>query len=150
MDLILWRHAEAEDSDPDFERRLTGRGQKQANQMAHWLKRHLPEQYRLLVSPTKRTQQTARALSNRFEVMPELAVGASREMVLAASGWPHAKGTVVVVGHQPSLGQVAAWLLGDVNSSWSVKKSAIWWLSNRVRHDHNQTLLKVMVCPDFL
>ena len=34
MDLLLWRHAEAEDGDDDFKRRLTDRGEKQARTMA--------------------------------------------------------------------------------------------------------------------
>ncbi len=34
MDLLLWRHAEAEDGTPDLKRKLTPRGEKQARQMA--------------------------------------------------------------------------------------------------------------------
>ena len=37
MDLILWRHAEAEVGSDDLARRLTVRGAKQARQMAAWL-----------------------------------------------------------------------------------------------------------------
>ena len=42
MDLILWRHAEAEDGvgKPDTERELTKRGRKQAERMAEWLRPH--------------------------------------------------------------------------------------------------------------
>jgi len=44
MDLILWRHAEAEDAGgkPDLERNLTRHGRKQAARMAEWLKPRLP------------------------------------------------------------------------------------------------------------
>ena len=45
MDLILWRHAEAEDwteGCDDLQRSLTGRGEKQAKRMAAWLDRQLP------------------------------------------------------------------------------------------------------------
>ncbi len=45
MDLILWRHAEAEDGDatlPDLKRRLTARGGKQAKKVAYWLHQNLP------------------------------------------------------------------------------------------------------------
>ena len=59
MDLILWRHAEAEeaaDGGDDLERALTSRGEKQAARMAGWLDRQLPEGLRVLASPAKRTE----------------------------------------------------------------------------------------------
>ena len=37
MDLILWRHAEAEAGEPDDGRALTSKGHKQAEKMAAWL-----------------------------------------------------------------------------------------------------------------
>ncbi len=51
MDLILWRHAEAEDGDatlPDHKRRLTPRGEKQAKKVARWLHQNLPRKCRVL------------------------------------------------------------------------------------------------------
>ena len=42
MELILWRHAEAEDGVPDGERALTKKGRKQARAVAAWLKPHSP------------------------------------------------------------------------------------------------------------
>jgi phosphohistidine phosphatase len=45
MDLILWRHAEAEDGLPDLERRLTPRGQKHAARIAQWLLQRLPAKF---------------------------------------------------------------------------------------------------------
>ena len=56
MDLILWRHAEAQDEDEsgdDLKRSLTARGEKQAARMAAWLDRHLPEGTRILCSPAR-------------------------------------------------------------------------------------------------
>lgn len=150
MDLILWRHAEAEDGFPDAERKLTAKGEKQATAMAAWLKARLPEGCRIVVSPTKRTQQTARALTERFETDPEVGVGAEVEALLAAAGWPDAKGAVLIVGHQPTLGEVAAYLLADARDSWSVKKGAVWWLSNRLRGEDRQIVLKAMVTPEML
>ena len=43
MDLILWRHAEAEEGGPDLERRLTPKGRKQAKRVAAWLLQRLPK-----------------------------------------------------------------------------------------------------------
>src|SRR5690349_22456953 len=77
MDLILWRHAEAEAGEPDMGRRLTGKGVKQAERMATWLDAHLPDTCRVLVSPADRAQQTAQALNRKFKTVPELAPGAT-------------------------------------------------------------------------
>ncbi len=115
MDLILWRHAEAEPGEPDLGRRLTAKGIQQAERMAKWLDRHLPATTRVLTSPADRAEQTALALKRKYRVVPEIAPGASASAVLAAAGWPDAREPVLVVGHQPTLGEVAAYLLtGDV------------------------------------
>jgi len=150
MDLILWRHAEAEDGFPDLGRKLTDKGEKQAEKMAAWLKAHLPEDTRIIVSPATRTRQTVAALTRDGVIVKEVGPGASVAALLAAAGWPDAKGAVVVVGHQPTLGQVAAYLLGNTQESWSVKKGGVWWFTNRVRQDETQTILKAVMSPEFL
>ena len=150
MELILWRHAEAEPGEPDLGRRLTAKGIQQAERMAAWLERHLPATTRVLVSPADRTQQTALALKRKFRVVPELAPGASAAAVMAAAGWPDAREAVLIVGHQPTLGEVAALLLSDQEASWSVRKGAVWWLSHRVRGGAGSTVLKVVIAPDFV
>ena len=118
--------------------------------MATWLDRHLPATARILSSPADRTQQTARALKRKFHVAPALAPGASASDILAAAGWPDAREPVVVVGHQPTLGEVAALLLTGEDASWSVRKGAVWWLSNRVRDSGSGVVLKVVLGPDFV
>ena len=150
MDLILWRHAEAEDGFPDEDRKLTAKGEKQAAKMAAWLKAHLPEDAQILVSPTTRTKQTAAVLTRDYTVDRAVRPGVSVAAVLGAAGWPDAKGAVVVVGHQPTLGQVAAYLLSNTQESWSVKKGGVWWFSNRARLDEPQTILKAVMSPEFL
>lgn len=150
MDLILWRHAEAEDGFPDKIRKLTAKGEKQADLMAVWLRARLPRDTRIIVSPAKRTQQTALALQGIFETVKEVGVGASVPDLLAAAGWPDAKGAVLVVGHQPVLGQTAALLLGGDEAAWSIKKGAVWWLSSRVRQDETQVVLRAVMAPDLL
>lgn len=150
MDLILWRHADAVDGSPDLARKLTDKGVKQARESAAWLREHLPKHVRILVSPAERTQQTARALTADFEVLKALAPGASAAAVLAAAGWPEAGDTVLVVGHQPTLGMVAATLIAGEPMPWSVRKSGIWWLSHRVRGEDPQAVVRAVVAPDFL
>ena len=62
MDLLLWRHAEAEEGENDLTRHLTRRGEKQAQAVATWLNKRLPKNLRILASPATRAQQTASAL----------------------------------------------------------------------------------------
>ena len=150
MDLILWRHAEAEPGEPDLGRRLTAKGIQQAERMAEWLDRHLPATTRILSSPADRAQQTAQALKRKFKVVDELVPGATVSAVLAAAGWPDSREAVLVVGHQPTLGEVAAFLLTDQELAWSVRKGAVWWLSNRVRDGVATTVVKVVIGPDFV
>lgn len=150
MELILWRHAEAEDGMPDSARELTGKGLKQARAMAEWLKPRLPESTRIIASPTRRTQQTASALGNDFETVKEIGAGASAKAILAAAGWPAAKGTVVVVGHQPTLGEVAALLLSGELAGWNIKKGAVWWFSRKEKAGVEETVLRAVISPDML
>ena len=150
MDLILWRHAEAEPGEPDLGRRLTAKGLKQADRMAAWLDQHLPDGTRVLASPADRAQQTALALKRKFKTVEEIAPGASVASVLAAAGWPDAREPVLVVGHQPTLGAVAAFLLSGEEAYWAVKKGAVWWLSNRDRTGTSAIVLRVVIGPDFV
>ena len=151
MDLILWRHAEAldaEDGSEDFDRALTARGERQAARMAHWLNQHLPATTRVLVSPARRTQQTAAALERKFKTVEAVGPGATASGLLAAARWPDAKEPVLVVGHQPTLGLVAAYLLAGVAQDWSVKKGAVWWLRRRDRAGDDQTVLVTVRGPE--
>lgn len=150
MDLILWRHAEAEDGVPDMGRALTPKGVKQAAQMACWLRDHLPKDTRILVSPATRAQQTAQALTREFETEPAVAPGVSFASVLAAARWPEAKGAVLVVGHQPTLGEVASMLITGQPADWVVKKGAIMWFTHRVRGEDAQVVLRAALSPELV
>jgi phosphohistidine phosphatase len=150
MELILWRHAEAEDGTPDIERELTGKGRKQADKMAAFLRDRLPAHTRILVSPAKRTQQTALALTKHYITDAALGTSANPQMVLDAAGWPDAEGAVLIVGHQPTLGQIAALLLTDSSAGFSVKKGAVWWLTRRTNEGDFQTNLKLAITPESL
>ena len=153
MDLILWRHAEAQDpleGQEDMARALTGRGEKQAARMAHWLDRQLPEGARVLVSPARRCEQTAQALDRKFKIRPELAIGGTVEQLLEAAQWPQGKATVLIVGHQPVLGQAIARLLGLSASECVVKRGAVWWLRNRERGAMSQTVVVTVQSPEVL
>jgi len=150
MDLILWRHCEAEPGEPDLGRRLTSKGLKQAERMAQWLDSHLPDTCRVLVSPADRAQQTAVALQRKFKTVQDLAPGATVGAVLAAANWPDSREPVLIVGHQPTLGAVVSFLLSGEEAYWSVRKGAVWWLSNRAKDGGAAVVLKVVVAPDFV
>ncbi len=150
MDLILWRHAEAEDGPPDLERRLTPRGQKHAAQVAKWLLQRLPARFVVLASPARRAQETAQALGAAVRTVTALAPGAAVRDILAAAEWPDRKSAVVVVGHQPDLGCAAAFLVSGAEAPWSLKKGGAWWLTSRTRDDEAQVVVRAVVAPDFV
>lgn len=150
MELILWRHAEAEHGLPDSTRKLTDKGLKQAQVMAEWLETRLPKKTRILVSPTKRTQQTATALDKEFETVKEIGPGAAAKSILAAAGWPDAKGSVLIVGHQPTLGEVAAFLMSGDPTSWNIRKGAVWWFSHKKKGSVAEVVLHNSISPDML
>jgi phosphohistidine phosphatase len=151
MDLIFWRHAEAEDEREalaDIDRPLTPRGEKQAQRVGAWLDRHLPEGTRVLCSPALRCQQTALALGRKFKLRDELAPGAGPAQLLELAQWPQARHPVMIVGHQPTLGQALAQLLGAPEGACVVRKGAVWWLRTRERDGHGQTLVWAVQSPE--
>src|SRR5260221_732071 len=103
MDLILWRHAEAEDGSPDSARKLTARGREQARRIAAWLKPRLPRRCEVLVSPAIRAQQTALALGVPFVTSPAVGTEAAAAALIAAVDWPARSRATLIVGHQPTV-----------------------------------------------
>ncbi len=154
MQIILWRHAEAEDLAPsDLQRHLTTKGLKQAELMARWLREQMKSDqaaWRVIASPAVRTQQTAAALQMPVETIDSIAPDAPPQAILNAANWPHSTFNVIVVGHQPTLGMVAARLLNGVDGYVSVKKGATWWFETRERGGAQQTVLKAMTLPESL
>jgi phosphohistidine phosphatase len=153
MDLILWRHAEAvaERADlDDLERALTPKGERQAQRMAEWLNQRLAHSTRIFVSPALRCQQTAACLGRSFKTIPALAPGHDAAALLKAARWPDSAEPVLVVGHQPTLGTVAALLLAEKAQPWAVRKGAVVWLRGRDREGSAQVLLQAVQSPDCL
>ncbi len=142
MELILWRHADAEDGADDMARRLTPKGEKQAAAMAQWLRAHLPGRYTLLASPAVRAQQTASAFAAPITER-SLAPGASVAAIVKAV--EKYRGVVIVVGHQPDLGRAAAQLVANARTEWSIEKGAVWWLAGDA-----PARIKAVVSPDLL
>ena len=143
MELILWRHADAEDGVDDMARRLTGKGEGQAVAMAAWLRSHLPRSYTLLASPAVRAQQTAAALRVPIVTERSLAPGALPPMIIETAR--RHKGLVIVVGHQPDLGRTAAKLIVRTEADWHFEKGAIFWIAGEA-----PTRIKAALSPDLL
>lgn len=161
MNLILWRHAEAVDlgipvtpgSKRDLERALTDKGLEQAQTTAQWLRKNVKRKMRVICSPAVRALQTARAYTDKPEIIDDLNPLADASHVLGAINWPQGN-DVLVIGHQPWIGRVASLLLAGQEQDWSVKKSAIWWLSHRLRQQESQekaqTVLRLVLPPDLI
>ena len=137
MELILWRHADAEDGAPDLERKLTAKGRRDAGRVAAWLLDRLPREFAVVASPAVRAQETAKALGTKIHTDPKLAPGASVGEILAAA---KRADVVVVVGHQPDLGRAIAYLVGGDEADWRLQKGALWWIED--------DLVKAVVSPD--
>ena len=153
MDLIFWRHAEAEDwteGCDDMARSLTPRGEKQAKRMANWLDRQLPEGTRIICSPARRCEQTVLALGRKYKMRPELAPDTTPDALLSVAGWPQGKSVVLLVGHQPSLGQSISLLLGMQQDSCVVRKGAVWWIRTRERDGDTQTVVVTVQSPEMV
>lgn len=159
LNLFIWRHAEAEDGSPDLARALTPKGRRDAARVGRALSRLLDDSSRIIASPAVRTRETADGLTdiaNRaIETDPRIAPGASLSAVLttvdeAVSTAVAAGGaaSIVVVGHQPWVGQLARHLLTGDDDDWAFRKAAAWWLVRRGRDGGVQWTLKSVIDPD--
>jgi phosphohistidine phosphatase len=153
MDLILWRHAEAEDdAGSDLARRLTPRGECQAARMATWLLPQLGNSQEsrclwcVIASPAVRAQQTAAALGLPVETIGGIAPDAPVEAILDAAGWPDGSRNVIVVGHEPTLGLVGGALLNSAAGYVPFKKGAIRWF--RISDRKSKVELVAMATPE--
>ena len=118
--LFLVRHAEAAPGDPDDLRPLTPGGREAARELGQRLAAEDVRPDAVLTSPLLRARETAtelgRALTAPVEADERLAPGATAETLLQAV---RGRGdTVVVVGHQPDCGRIAAELSGGPEPSF--------------------------------
>jgi phosphohistidine phosphatase len=114
VQLYLVRHAEAADGEPDELRPLTAEGRRAARELGERLAAEGIHPDAVLTSPLLRARQTgaelARPAGLEAEADERLAPGATAESVKAAAA---GRGdAVVVVGHQPDCGRIAAALTG--------------------------------------
>lgn len=134
MDLLVVRHAIAGDRDayartgrPDHERPLTDEGRKKMRANARGLRAVVPALDLLASSPFARARETAEILAAAYDGMavtevPALASGGSRDELVA---WLRGQRVerAAVVGHEPDLGELIAWLAtGDATPFVGLKK----------------------------
>ena len=151
MELILWRHADAEDANgkDDGARELTKKGRKQAERVAKWLRPRLDGDWRILASPAKRALQTVKPLDLPFGVSDAIGTGTTPGALLKEVRWPDGDASVLAVGHQPTLGEVAARILG-AEAGLAIRKGAIWWFVARGGEGNMDVVLKAVLAPDLL
>ena len=115
MRLYLVRHAEAAPAEPDELRPLTPTGREQARALGKQLAADGVHPAVVLTSPLLRARETgaeiAKATGSQIEPDERLAPGATVDDVQEAVAGRGDQ--VVVVGHQPDCGQIAAELTGE-------------------------------------
>lgn len=125
-ELLIIRHAKSDWSDetlPDIERPLSEKGKKQACKIGNWLQEQglLPDL--ILVSPATRAQQTLSRLMRHWESKPpsetlnSLYNADLETLFQALQQVPSQAGRVAIIGHNPGLEQLLAWLTGTKENS---------------------------------
>lgn len=150
MELILWRHAEADDSAPDMTRALTPKGRRQAQRMATWLKSQLDGPVRIIASPATRTRETADALGMPYDIDARIAPDADAAQLLAASGWPDSHGVVILVGHNPAISILASRLSDTADATIELRRAAAWWYASSTDGAQPLLALKTVMTPALL
>ncbi len=154
MELIIWRHAEAEgehsERPEDVLRPLTPRGCTQAERMATWLEPRLPDDIRILCSPALRCEGTVAYLGRQYKLCDELLPNSSLQDMLKLISWPDRETPTLLVGHQPVLGELIAHLLGTKTKEQSIRKGGLWWLRSRKREAQLQIVTHCVMGPDLI
>jgi phosphohistidine phosphatase len=161
VDLYLIRHADAlplgeRGVTDDAERPLSEKGEGQAAQVAAGLQRRGVRLDLLLTSPLLRARQTAEALLRHgpplvteLETCDELTPGTKRKK-LARALLATAKDVVGLVGHQPDLGEFAAWLIGDAGVQLEFAKAGVAFVRCQDMPRKGTGTLRWLVTPEWL
>lgn len=133
MRVILFRHGPAGTRNAsrwpdDADRPLTPAGESKSHRAAAGLRNIEKNVDRIMTSPLKRAERTARIVGEELgvdcvETHEALAPGGGHAKVIeAVNGHPHGE-TIVLVGHEPDLGRLAAHLLFKDGSALPLKKA---------------------------
>jgi phosphohistidine phosphatase len=162
MQILIIRHAIAEDRDvfartqqDDDLRPLTAKGRQRMQRGAHGLAR-LTGVDLLGHSPLTRAVQTAGILGEVFSgcqtlEIPELSPGRGPETVASWLGFVSRQARVALVGHEPDLGELIAWLTTGVPRPFiKLKKGGAVMLECPERPDPGSATLHWVLTPQQL
>ena len=121
MELLILRHADAVYEAPsDFDRRLSEKGLRQAQEVAAFLKTHHCKPDVVLTSPAVRARTTADVVARELKVelieCPWAVPGMYSEDAIQELRAFSRFERLLLVGHQPDLGELTARLIGTPNS----------------------------------
>jgi phosphohistidine phosphatase len=119
--LILLRHAKSDWSgdEADVDRPLAKRGRRQAPEAGRWLATHLDGIDLAVVSPAQRARSTWDLASAELDTPPPTRVddrvyaASDDELLAVVRELPDDVGTVVLVGHNPGIEELASRLTGE-------------------------------------
>jgi phosphohistidine phosphatase len=141
VDLYLIRHADAvsmneKDVACDADRPLSDEGEEQASHLAAGLQRKGVRVAKVLTSPLLRARQTAEGMLHDWAppapqliVCDELTPG-TKPRKLARVLRELTEDSVALVGHQPDLGEWAAWLIGSKKAQIDVAKAGVIYVQS--------------------
>jgi phosphohistidine phosphatase len=125
--LLILRHAKTEPADPgqdDHNRALVERGRREAGQIGAYMASHALIPDRVVLSPARRAQETWKHLSEALKPAPGAATddrvyeATPQDIFSILAGAPAPVKSLMVVGHNPSLHEVALMLIasGDIEA----------------------------------
>ena len=156
MELYLFRHGIADDAQPggpDSARELTDEGRKKVADVVKLARKADVRPSLIVSSPYARARQTARIAAEELEyrghVLPfeSLVPHGSPEQVWQDVRDHADEAAVLLAGHEPLLGRLAAYLLNAPSLRVEMKKSALLRIDMEVVRPHPHGVLRWMIVP---
>jgi phosphohistidine phosphatase len=133
--LVLLRHAKSDWSgmEADIRRPLAARGRRQAPRAGRWLDANVDGIDLAVLSPATRVRQTWDLVAAELQRPPPTRVddrvyaASDRELLAVVRGLPDDTGTVVLVGHNPGIEDLAVTLTGEFTAMPTSALAVIAW-----------------------